>query len=137
MLKKKIHYFIFIAIGVVVIFFAIDFPGNKGSSYTMGPGFFPILVSTIFILLSLVGIFKKERRPPVKTGQVKEVSVVTALLILSVLLIQYVHFVLGIAVLLFGIFILVAQLTIKKALFISVIGSICIAIPVMLLGIPI
>ena len=66
MLKKKIHYFIFIAIGVVVIFFAIDFPGNKGSSYTMGPGFFPILVSTIFILLSLVGIFKKERRPPVK-----------------------------------------------------------------------
>lgn len=137
MFKQKAHYYIFIILSCIVIFLAKDFPGNRGSSYTMGPGFFPIFVSAIFIFLSLIGIFRKEKKNEEKVGQFRDVAFVTVLLVFCVLLIQYIHFLLGIFVLLLGFLICIAQLEFKKALFISVLGSVGIAVPVLLLGIPI
>ena len=128
---------VFLVLGLLITLGARSFPVIKGSSsYTMGPSFFPILVSALLIGLSIIGLIKKEN-DEVETAKVRDVLLVAGLLIISIIAIKYIHFILGFVILLFGFLIGIAQLRIKKALIISVVGSLCVAIPVVLLSIPI
>jgi hypothetical protein len=129
----------FILIGIYVIITAAGYPVIPN---TMSSGFFPI-VSALFLvclavfelILTLLG--KAGTSGPVVSGKVfSRILLVTAMLIAMVLIMRYVHSLLGIAVFLLTYLLLIAKVRIRAGALISLAGTAVLYLIIRLLKIP-
>lgn len=127
-----------IVLGSLIFYWTKDY---KGVPSGLGPDIFPRIVATLMIVLSVISIildWKKDivgEFTPNRAAIIKMIITVTALIAL-VLLMKYVHVVLGIALFLAFYLHWIADLPWKKTLIISVIGTVVLYLVILTLRIP-
>ena len=136
-LKKKWLYIVLIIISLTVIYMAYQFPKSARAVKNLGPSFFPIIVSVLIILLSSAILFSKKEvvEEEIVTDK-KRLSLVIAIFLGAIIVIQYVSFMTGVFAFLLCYLYFIAKVNIKKSLIISVAGTAVIVVPVILLKIP-
>ena len=135
LIKTKLIYFILIAISALGLWGAAYFP-NIG---TRGVGFFPRLIFSGIILLCIVLILRKDDNEEEEGDglyRLRYIATATAMIIASVLAMQYLQFAVGA----FGFLLLYLKSIGKRAwtssIAIAAVGALCLLIPVYLLNVP-
>lgn len=124
-IKKNAIPISLIILGCLIFYWVKDY---KEVPSGIGPAFFPKVVASLMIGLSIICIFthlnKEEKGEFVeKRSSVWKIAYTAILLIMCTLLMEHVHVMLGVVLFLIGFLKVLAQLNWLKTLLISLIGS--------------
>lgn len=137
-LKKNSFAICLIILGGLIFFWTRNY---KQVPSGIGPAFFPRVVATMLILFSAISIYLERNREP--EGEVSpdrqayiKIGITVASLVAMVLLMQYVHALVGIFVFLVVYLTVIAKENIKKTLLIAVVGTVILYFAILALRIP-
>lgn len=137
-LKKNAFPLCLIILGCLIFYWTKDYkPVPSG----LGPSFFPRLVAVLMMFLSILDIIQNRKMPEkqpnekAKTGNIQIVETVCALLAM-VLLMKYVHPIVGIALFLGFYLFVIAKLDWKQATIITLVGTALLYMIILALRIP-
>lgn len=137
-IKKNSLPIALIILGCFVFYWVRDY---KQVPSGIGPSFFPKVVATMMIGFSLICIISQwrvENKGEVKPDRTAVIKIVisTTLLIASVLLMKYVHVIIGISIFLFGYLKLLSGEKWLKSTVISVVGTGLLYATILILRVP-